>query len=217
MMAGSVREAIPVINASLATVFLDALAHAGGQLAELVERDIIFRGSNVAYVRLEELPLCHADGPETPVTAVYLAFSGGIDGHVVLSMTPEAAGRLSRILLMYDTDLDTPELLFLADSMVGELGNIIASAFLNAVANEAGLTVFPTPPCVVHDMWGAVLQSVVVEVAQEQSYGILVESSLIVDGDPLEGTLIVLPSLASCMRLEEVLSLRAGSRRGVAW
>ncbi len=211
MMEGSVREAIPVIHASLATVFLEALAHAGSQLAELVERDIVFRGSRVAYIRLEELPLCHEDGPETPVTAVYLGFSGGIDGHVVLSMTPEAAGRLSRILLMYDTELDTPELLFLADSMVGELGNIIASAFLNAVANAAELTVFPTPPCVVHDMWGAVLQSVVVEVAQEQSYGILVESSLIVDGDPLQGTLIVLPSLESCKRLEESLSLRAAA------
>lgn len=216
MMEGSVREAIPVINASLATAFLDALAQAGAQLAELVERDIVFRGSNVATVRLEELPLCHAEGPETPVTAVYLAFSGGIEGHVVLSMAPEAAGRLSRVLLMYDTDLDTPELLFLADSMVGELGNIIASAFLNAVANAAGLTVLPTPPCVIHDMWGAVLQSVVVEVAQEQSYGILVESSLVIDGDPLDGSLVVLPSLQSCKRLEEALARVATAPLGAA-
>ena len=41
IMEGSVREAIPVINASLATAFLDALTHAGAQLAELVERDIV--------------------------------------------------------------------------------------------------------------------------------------------------------------------------------
>jgi len=197
---------MPELPASLAAVFLDALAHAGDQLSLLVERDIAFSGSRVGYVRLEDLPLSHSDGAESPVTAVYLAFSGGIDGHVVLSMSASSSERLSQTLLMYDADIDTPTLRYLADSMLGEIGNVAASAFLNAVADVTHLTVLPTPPCVIHDMWGAVLQSVVVEMAADQAYGILVETSLNVDGDPLGGTLVLLPTLASCKRLEELLA-----------
>jgi chemotaxis protein CheC len=207
MMGVPEREAVPVLPASLAAIFMKALTHAGAQLAELVGRDIAFVGSHAEYMRLEDLPLCYDQGPESAVTTVYLAFSGGIEGHVVLTMRPDAADNLSRILLMYDAGLDSPDLRYLADSMVGELGNVAASAFLNAVADAAHLRVLPTPPVVVHDMWGAVLQSVVVEVAQEQSYGILVGANIIVEGNPLGGTLILLPSLASCKRLEAVLAL----------
>lgn len=199
-------DARPVLSPSLTSALVAALGHAGAQLGAFVEREIEFRSSRIEYVRLEELPLQVEGGPERPVTAVYLAFSGGIDGHVVLGFTPEAAGFLGRTLLMQDADLDSPSLLYLGDSMVGELGNVACSAFLNAVANAAQLTAMPTPPSVVHDMWGAILDTVVVEVAQEQSFGLLLKADFIVDGDPFAGNLILLPSLASCTRLEQLFA-----------
>ena len=199
---------IPVLPPSLAAVFMDALAFAGTQLGGLVERDIQFQGSHAAYARLEDLLQSYDRGPESPVTAVYVAFSGDIDGHVLLCMTPDTADFLSRMLLMCD-DIDTPQMRYLADSVVGELGNVATSAFLNAVADTVKLTVLPAPPCVVHDMWAAVLQSIVVEVAQTQAYGILVETRIVVEGAAMAGTLVLLPSLASCRRMESILS--AGS------
>ena len=99
---------------------------------------------------------------------MYVAFSGDIDGHVALCMAPEASDFILRVLLMTD-DLDTPEMRYLADSMVSELGNVAASAFLNAVADTTKLTVLPSPPFVVRDMWAAVLQSIVVAMAQTQA------------------------------------------------
>jgi hypothetical protein len=48
---------------------------------------------------------------------------------------------------------------------------------------------------------------VAVEIAQEQNYGILVEAALIVEGDALGGTLVLLPSEASCRRLARRLAL----------
>ncbi len=198
---------IPVLPPSLAAVFMEALAYAGAQLAGLVERDIQFRGSHAAYVRLEELVESYDSGSDDPVTAAYIAFAGGIDGHVLLCMTPEASESLSRSLLMCD-DLDAPQMRYLADSMIGEIANVAASAFLNAVADSAGLMVLPTAPCVMHDMLGAVLQTIVVEIAQTQLFGITIETQILVDGDVLGGTLVLLPSVDSCSRLEQILSTR---------
>lgn len=199
-------NARPELSPALTGALVGALSHAGAQLGAFVEREIAFHGSHVEYVRLEDLPECVAGGPERQVTAVYLAFSGGIEGHVVLGFTPEAASFLARTLLMQDIDLNSPALQYLGDSMVGELGNIACSAFLNAVANAVHLTALPTPPSVVHDMWGAILDTVVAEVAQEQSFGLLLSADFVVDGDPFAGYLVLLPSLASCARLEQLFS-----------
>lgn len=200
------QDTLPVLSASVASVLQDALAHAGSQLSLLVEREIAFHGSRPEYARLEDLPL-HIEGSfERPVTAIYLAFSGGLDGHVVLSFTPDAAAYLARTILMSDDDLDSPTMRYLADSMLGELGNVAVAAFLNAVADAVGISVYPTPPCVVHDMLGAVLDSVITEVAMEQSYGLLLRTLFVIDGDPFGGDLILLPSQASCARLEAMLA-----------
>jgi len=205
MTEALMMETLPVLSAQLADVFMEAIARSGSQLAALADREIVFRGSHISFIRLEELPLYHEDGPETLVTAIYVTFHGGIDGHVVLSFSPKIATRLAQTLLMYENDLDTPALRQLADSALEEIGNVVAATFLNVVADAARFTVLPTPPCIVHDMWGAVLQSVVVEIAEEQAYGISVECHISVDGDSLAGSLILLPSLASCKRLEEAL------------
>ena len=199
--------AIPVLPPTLAGVFLDALAFAGAQLTWLVERDIRFQGSHAVYARLETMLGKSDTGYDNMVTAAYIAFSGGIDGHVLLCMTPEASNSLACSLLMCD-DITTPQMHYLADSMIGEIANVAASAFLSAVADFAQLRVLPSPPSVVHDMLGAVLQSLVVEVAQTQMWGIFIETEIVVEGDALGGTLVLLPSLDSCSRLEQIAASR---------
>src|SRR5579864_661388 len=98
---------IPVLSASLRTVFVDALAQAGTQLSLLVDRQIDFRVVDVECVLLEDLPARIEGGPEQCVTAVYLAFNGGLDGHVVLSFKPDAAAYLAQVVLMLDDAPDT--------------------------------------------------------------------------------------------------------------
>ena len=198
---------IPVLPPALAGVFLDALAFAGAQLTGLVERDIRFQASHAAYARLETMLGNAEKGYDNLVTAAYIAFSGGIDGHVLLCMSPEASNSLACSLLMCD-DISSPQMRYLADSMIGEIANVAASAFLSAVADSAQLRVLPSPPSVVHDMLGAVLQSLVVEVAQTQMWGIFIETEIVVEDDTLGGTLVLLPSLESCSRLEQIVASR---------
>ncbi|HMO53083.1 MAG TPA: chemotaxis protein CheC, partial [Tepidiformaceae bacterium] len=55
----------------------------------------------------------------------------------------------------------------LAQSAIGELGNIVGSAFVNALADDLNLILHPSPPSILHDMAIALVESVYAEVLSQ--------------------------------------------------
>ena len=187
----------------LAQALISAVTYAGEQLSGLVECPITLRGTSVERVRLEDLPGLR-DGEERLVTAVYLQFDGPFEGHVILSFSPESAALLAGTLLMETITTDEP-LSDMAQSALGEVGNITTASFLNAIANAVDYTVHPSPPVVVQDMFGALLSSVVLELALDSTRALLVHTVFEVGGEQLQGELILLPTDRSCDTLERRL------------
>lgn len=191
---------IRAVSHRLADVLIGAARFSGEQLSLMMERDIRVQGTHVERVRLEALPGLLA-GAERVVTAVYLAFEGDIDGHVVLLFAPEMAAQLVGVLLMTpppaSIEPDTME-----GSALGEVGNVTTASFLNEVARRCDLTVYPSPPTVVHDMVGALLDGIVLEMAMESSYALLLHATFELEGDALQGDFVLLPSAAACDKLE---------------
>ncbi len=185
----------------LAHALISAVTYAGEQLSGLVDCPIRLQGTNVERLRLEDLPGLR-EGEERLVTAVYLQFDGPFEGHVVLSFSPEAAAQLSEKLLMEPVE---QPLSAMAESALGEVGNIVTASFLNAIANAVDYTVHPSPPVVVHDMIGALLSNVVLELALDSSHALLVHTLFEVGGERLQGELILLPTDLSCDTLESRL------------
>ena len=198
------QSAPQAVSARLTGIFIDAAQHAGEQLSLFMERDVRLRGTGVERVRLEQLPSM-LDGEDRLVTAIYLAFGGDIEGHVVLAFSPEMAAQFAAALLMEPVAEDN-SLGPMEHSALGEIGNITTASFLNAVANACTLSVLPSPPFVVQDMVGALLDNVILELSMESSYALLLHTIFEVEGDRLQGDLVLLPSAASCLRLEEVLA-----------
>jgi chemotaxis protein CheC len=52
----------------------------------------------------------------------------------------------------------------MAGSAIGELGNIIGSAFVNALGDHTNLVLHPTPPTIVNDIAIALVESVYAEI-----------------------------------------------------
>jgi chemotaxis protein CheC len=187
----------------LAQALISAVTYAGEQLSGLVECSIRLQGTNVERLRLEDLPGLR-EGEERLVTAVYLQFDGPFEGHVVLSFSPEAAVQLSEKLLMEPVPCDEP-LSVMAESALGEVGNIVTASFLTAIANAVDYTVHPSPPVVIQDMIGALLSNVVLELALDSTRALLVHTIFEVGGETLQGELILLPTDRSCDTLESRL------------
>jgi chemotaxis protein CheC len=140
-----------------------ALGHAGASLSEMAGVDIQVISSSIDLVSLADVPA--TDGlPGEAVVAVYVAMLGDGQGHVLLLMDDAVARELAGLLLCED-----PSTLVISDEMtasaLAEAGNVTCSAFMNVVGDASGLRLDVTPPAVVYDMRGAILDSVVADIA----------------------------------------------------
>ena len=85
-----------------------------------------------------------------------------------------------------------------------EVGNAMASFFLNAVADNAGGTLQPSPPAVMMDMAGAVLDIALAQIMEHSDGTFIVRSSFRANDQEVDGDFLVLPSpeLLNVLQLE---------------
>ncbi len=161
-------------------------------LAQMVGQEIHITNLHARLVPVNETPDI-VGGWEELTLGVYLGVSGSANGHMFLLYSPPTARALVDLLLGQPpgttTDLDEME-----ESVMGEVGNIMGSFFLNALSDATGLTLQPSPPAVMMDMAGAILDVAMADILQESDDALVVETSFSSEDRQIEGTLLVMPS-----------------------
>lgn len=126
--------------------------NATANLSQFVGQEI-----TVASFGLRRIPVAETSqlmgGPESESVAIYLTISGSADGHIMLLYDPQMAYQFVD-MLMGQPPGTTETLGEMEESALAELGNIVGSGFLNALADATGLTLLPSPPTVMKDMTG---------------------------------------------------------------
>lgn len=92
----------------------------------------------------------------------------------------------------------------MACSAVAELGNIVGSAFVNALADRLNLILHPSPPQVIHDMAIALVETVYAEVLSQDGEVVMMDAVFEDQKGQTAGLLIVAPDPASLGALERV-------------
>ncbi|MGZ6265417.1 MAG: hypothetical protein ACXWN4_00735, partial [Candidatus Limnocylindrales bacterium] len=155
-----------------------------------------------------------AGGPETVIVAVYVGIKGSLQGHALLLFSPPDAHRLAQILLASligphespaeassdPFDFDELEL-----SAITEASNITISAFLNELGMHLHEAVQPTPPQLVIEMAGAVLDAVLVDLMSDVDQVLAAKTVFTEGGREIDGTLLVLPRASSLPVLLDAL------------
>lgn len=109
----------------------------------------------VKRVPIKEIPDL-LGGPETEAVGIYLRVEGEIGGQMMLVLPYVKA--LELVDLMMDVPAGTSQTMGRIErSALAELGNLTGSFFLNAVAATTGLNARPSPPAVMVDMIGAIM------------------------------------------------------------
>jgi len=161
-------------------------------LAQMVGQEIHVTNLHARLVPVNETPDI-VGGWEELTLGVYLGVSGSANGHMFLLYSPPTALALVDLLLGQPpgttTDLDEME-----ESVMGEVGNIMGSFFLTALSDATGLTLQPSPPAVMMDMAGAILDVAMADILQESDDALVVETSFSSEDRQIEGTLLVMPS-----------------------
>lgn len=186
----------------LTLVARDGAVRAGRGLSGLMGQQISIHVPNVRVGTKSDA--CDAlGGEESIVLGAYLSISGDITGHVMLFF-PVARALECVDLMCGQAPGTTAEPDELAQSAIGELGNIVGSAFVNALADDANLILHPSPPTIIHDMAIALVESVYAEVLSQGGEVVMMDAVFEDEKGRTAGLLIMAPDPLSLERLERV-------------
>jgi len=155
-------------------------------------REITAVAPEVRMVDLSHLSMVAGD-PERPVVAAYLGIEGDMRGHILLAFSEEMALGLVDMLLDQAVGTTT-ELGELEISALAEAGNVAGSFFLTTIADWAQMTLPPTPPVVIHEMCGAILDTLAAELAlMEHDQAMMIDAQFTCEGQVVEASFFMFP------------------------
>lgn len=131
-----------------------AVTNAVSGLSGMVGKEIQIFGFDVKKVKVRDVPY-EFGGPEALIVGVYLQIKDRT-GHMFVGYEPQVACELISMLLGQSPS-STLELSEMEQSVLGEIGNLMGSFFLNTLAEGTGISLLPSPPAVMIDMAGAIL------------------------------------------------------------
>jgi chemotaxis protein CheC len=78
-------------------------------------------------------------------------------------------------------------------SALGEIGNIVGTSYINALASMTGMDIEPTPPSTTTDMLGALVASVLAGAAMTGDVALMLDSNLVVEGEDCSISFLLVP------------------------
>jgi chemotaxis protein CheC len=188
---------------SLKAIQLDALrevanigaGHAATALSQMVGQTIMISVPTINVARLEDVPP-QVGEPDQPVAAVLMHMLGDLTGRTLLVFPRRTAVRLAELLLHRVSPPD--DFSEMQQSAIKEAGNILSSAYMNALADFMGMMLLPSPSLAI-DMSTAVLTTAYLQFGSDKDYVFCVESEFRLSdiGEKLSGYFLLLPDAAS--------------------
>jgi chemotaxis protein CheC len=181
--------------------------HAATALSQMTNRKIMITVPRINVRPLEEA--CEIVGtPDEVIAAILMHMMGDLTGRALLMFPQRAARTLCDFLLRREVGT-TQAFGEMEKSALKEAGNILASAYLNALSDFMGMMLVPSVPSLVIDLSGAVLTSAHLNFGHDRDYAFCVETSFRVDGasEPLGGHFLLLPDMASLRSIFDAIRL----------
>jgi chemotaxis protein CheC len=183
--------------------------HAATALSQMIGETIMISVPTINISRLEDVPP-QVSGPEEPVAAVLMHMLGDLTGRTMLVFPRQTAVRLTELMMHRpQKDDGESELSEMAQSAIKEAGNILSSAYMNALSKFMGLMLLPSPPSLAIDMSTAVLTTAYLQFGSERDYVFCIESEFMMmdTSERLRGFFLLIPdtdSLAKILRVVRV-------------
>jgi chemotaxis protein CheC len=169
---------------------LRELANIGSGTASTALSSMLGRSVDISVPKAQALPFAEAVdamGPaEQDVTGIVLGIVGEMSGTVLLLVPPSDADAMCRMLGVEPDDE-------FALSALGEIGNIVGTSYINALASMTGMDIEPTPPATATDMLGALVATVLAGHAHAGDIALMLDSNLLVEGEDCSVSFLLVP------------------------
>ena len=138
-------------------------------------------------------------GVEEVVIGVIVRVLGDTPGNILFTLEKEVALKIISSLLGEEQEQITE----IGSSALCEIGNIIASSYMNAIAKLTNLVLMPSVPAVTLDMMGAILSTTFIESGQFDEYVLDLETQFLQENQKISGHFYYIPMPGS---LEKILN-----------
>jgi chemotaxis protein CheC len=169
---------------------LRELANIGSGNAGTALGSMLGKSVDISVPTAAALPLAEAVAiagePDELRHGVVVPVVGDFEAIVLLLFPDEDARKLCGI---YGIEPSTAD----GKSMLGEVGNILGTNYINVLAQMAGMELEPAPPQVVEDMLGSILSSVLIGRGEDIEEALILDSNLVVEEEECSLSFLLLP------------------------
>jgi chemotaxis protein CheC len=142
--------------------------------------------------------------PEEQVAAILVEMSKDMEGMMLFLMKMDFIQSVLHDMLGMEVSTFA-QLDELAISALTEVGNIMISSYVNSLSGLAGMDIQLSVPALSINMLGAVLSTPIIEFGYETNQIMMVTGKFILNDQPLESSLLLLPHLQSLENLIQKL------------
>lgn len=137
------------------------------------------------------------------VVAILVKVLDEIEGSILYVFNEEVALNIISKLTYKNESYITE----MGESVLKEIGNIIASSFMNSIADFTKLKATASVPAIANDMLIAILSSIFVETGQYEDYILDIETLFKSDGENIEGHFYFVPAPGSLEKILKALGI----------
>lgn len=181
--------------------------HAATALSQMTGRKIMISVPEVTVRRLEEV--AELVGPaDTVIAGVLMHVMGDLTGRTLVVLGEKSARLLCTMLLRRPpaspTGFDAMQ-----QSTIKETGNILCSAYLNALSDFLGMMLLPSVPALVVDLAGAVLTTAYLNFGHDRDTVFCVETTFKINGsnESLTGQFLLMPDPPSLQAIFDAIRI----------
>jgi len=166
-------------------------------LSALVGRTVSMTVPVVKLMEFKEYSNILGD-PEDIVVGILVTISGDINGIMMFMLKPKSARTLINHLMGLSGSEGESNIFSDMDlSAIQEIGNILCSSYINALAALIGKTIKPSPPMLAQDMAAAILSVPAIEFGKIADRVLFIDSVFQVGTENASGYFLLVPDMPS--------------------
>ncbi|MGB9640371.1 MAG: chemotaxis protein CheC [Anaerolineales bacterium] len=189
------------LQSLLSALTAEGMHNAARAMTQMVGETFTVTDPNITSVKFTDIPEIFG-GPENVAVGIYLRIEGNISGQIMLIVPYNKALELTD-LIMGEPIGTTQSLGKMERSALAELGNLTGSFFLNAIADSSGVHVRPTPPAVMVDMVGAIMDIILATSDITSEEVLLIQAKFVRNGKETQADFWIIPDQITLDTLTE--------------
>jgi len=178
--------------------------HAATAMANLMGRKITITVPNVELVSFDHVA-DYVGGSDEVLACVYLEVMGDLPGTVLVMFDNDSASKLFSTLISEEVE-DFRNLSELQQSMLQEIGNILAGSYLSALGDFTYQKMMVSIPSLAVDMADAVLSVPMIKLGNQSDYALLIQA-MFFEEKSNSGFIIFIPDPSAARTLVDIFGV----------